>query len=138
MSTTAPTRSSLPPTAACSSAAHSPATTSCSTYDRRHGRLRLSAQLQSPGPCPPQAGTESGRNRLGQRGAPGSRWERVGEVLRLVRHETIGDLHETDRVRRHPVIGDHTLTHPKLATALDPSDREVAFGGMPAALRFDL
>src|SRR5438270_519786 len=37
----------------------------------------------------------------------------------------------------HAVIGNHDLAHPKVAAAHDPTDAEVAFGGMPAALRLD-
>ena len=78
-----------------------------------------------------------GGNRLGQRSAPGSRVEGVGEVLGLVRHETVGDLHDAERVRGHAVIGDHALAHPQVASAHDPPDGEVAFGRVPAALRLD-
>ena len=64
--------------------------------------------------------------------------EGVGEVLGLVRYETIGELHDAERVCGHAVIGDHALARPKSAAAQDPADREVAFGRVPAALRLDL
>src|SRR3954470_12415269 len=77
------------------------------------------------------------RNRLSQRSAAWRRVEGVGEVLRLVRYETVGDLHDAERVCGHAVIGDDALAHPKVAAAHDPADGEVAFGRVPAALRFD-
>jgi hypothetical protein len=79
----------------------------------------------------------AGRNRLGQRSALGRRVERVGEVLGLVRYETVGDLHDAERVGGHAVIGDHALADPKVAVAQDPADGEVAFGRVPAALLLD-
>jgi hypothetical protein len=78
-----------------------------------------------------------GRNRLGERGAPGSRWEGVGEVLGLVRDETVGHLHDAERVCRRTVVGDHALAHPQVAAALDPADDEVALGRVPPTLRLD-
>jgi len=79
-----------------------------------------------------------GRNRLGERGAPGSGREGIGEVLGLVRDETVAELHDADRVCGHAVIGDHALAHPQVAAAQDPADGEVAFGRVPAALCLDL
>jgi hypothetical protein len=78
------------------------------------------------------------RDRLGQRSAPGSRGKGVGEVLGLVRYETVGDLHDDDRICGHAIVGDHALAHPKLAAAQDPADGEVALRRMPPALRLDL
>jgi transposase len=70
----------------------------------------------------------AGRNRLSERSAPGRR----GEVLSLVRYQTLGDLHDAERVCGHAVIGDDALAHPKLTAAQDPADVEVAFGWVPA------
>ena len=62
----------------------------------------------------------------------------VGEVLGLVRYQIAAELHDAHRVGGHAVIGDHALVHPKVATASDPQDGEVAVGRVPAALRLDL
>ena len=54
-----------------------------------------------------------------------------------MRYETVGDLHDAERICGHAVIGKHALAHPKDAAAQDPADGEVAFGRIPAALRLD-
>ncbi len=78
------------------------------------------------------------RDRLGQRGAPRRRVERVGEELRLVLHLATLELHDADRVGGHAVVGDHAFADPEIAAAEDPPNCEVPLRRMPAALRFDL
>jgi hypothetical protein len=70
--------------------------------------------------------------------APDRRLERICEVLRLVRDETVGDLRDADRVCGYAVVADHALAHPEVASARDPADREVALGRVRAPLRLDL
>ncbi len=63
--------------------------------------------------------------------------EGVSEVLGLVRYETVGELHNAERVGGDAVIGNHALTYPRVAAAQDPADGEVALGRVPAASRLD-
>jgi amidohydrolase len=78
------------------------------------------------------------RDRLGERGPPGRRRERVGEVLGLVRDRIAGEFHHAHRVRGRAVVADHDLAGPQVAAAPDPQHAEVPFGRVPAALRLDL
>src|ERR1700761_8296692 len=77
------------------------------------------------------------RDRLGQRLAPVSGGERVGEVLGFVADLHTGELHDADRVGRRVVVGDDDLAHPQTAAAADPQHGEVAFGRMPTPLGLD-
>src|SRR5450755_2363378 len=69
---------------------------------------------------------------------PGGAGKGSAKYWASLRDETIGDLHDAERICGHAVIGDHALAHPNVAAAQDPADGEVAFGRVPAALRLDL
>ncbi len=91
----------------------------------------------------PRSGHGSGpgdgpaRHRLRELGSPGGRRERVGEVLGLVHHLLISELHDAHRVGGLAVVGDDALAHPQVRVAGDPLDGEMPAGRVPAALRRD-
>ena len=59
----------------------------------------------------------AGRDRVSERRPPGRRPEEAGELLRLVRYQIGGDLHDAHSGGGHPVISDHDVAHPQVATA---------------------
>jgi hypothetical protein len=77
-------------------------------------------------------------DRLGKPRPPRRRLKGVGKVLGLVRYQIVGELHDAYRVSGNAVVGDHDLAHPKVVTAPDPLDGEVALGRVTATLRLDL
>src|ERR1700750_220758 len=74
------------------------------------GRRRLSPWSRMGSPV---AGRERGRERR----PPGRRLEGAGELLRLVRYQIGGDLHDSHSVGGRPVISDHDVAHPQVATS---------------------
>src|SRR5579862_1489097 len=54
--------------------------------------------------------------------APSRSVERIGEVLSLVRHLSIPELHDTHGVGALALVGNHILGNPEIALSYDPPD----------------
>ena len=88
------------------------------------GRRRLSPWSRMGSPV-------AGRDRVSGRRPPGRRLEGAGELLRLVGYQIGGDLHDAHSVGGRPVISDHDVAHPQVATALDAHETgQVAWLGL--------
>lgn len=74
------------------------------------GRRRLSPWSRMGSPV-------AGRDRVSGRRPPGRRLEGAGELLRLVGYQIGGDLHDAHSGGGRPVISDHDVAHPQVATA---------------------
>jgi hypothetical protein len=61
----------------------------------------------------------TGWGRVSERRPPGRSLEGPGELLGLVRYRIGGDLHDAHSVGGRPVISDHDVAHPQVATAPD-------------------
>jgi hypothetical protein len=54
--------------------------------------------------------------------APSRSVEGIGEVLSLVRHLSIPELHDTHGVGALALVGNHILGNPEIALSYDPPD----------------
>jgi hypothetical protein len=112
----------------------------------RRQRRQLSRPRNSCDQARSSPGSSSGdlppRQRLGECYPPFRRAEGRSEVLRLVRHIRVGELHDAHGVARHPVVGDDALAYPQISAADDPDGAAICApttnaatsGGSPAAL----
>jgi uncharacterized protein (DUF58 family) len=92
--------------------------------------VELSAKLTAAGSAAQEAPTCSLPSTLASglgfapARAPGWSLERVGKVLRLVRHLSVEELHDADGRDRAPIVEDHVLGDPQIAGAERSPDLE--------------
>ena len=89
------------------------------------GRRRLSPWSRMGSPV-------AGRDPVSGRRPPGRRLEGAGELLRLVGYQIGGDLHDAHSVGGRPVISDHDVAHPQVATPGCARDRTGGLTGSGA------